>query len=163
MPKNIYEIIPGTRNVIRCLSIALVIVAMFFLLGNILILKNVSKGWMLYLTYFSFIINIIYIYVLHKCIKIDLHGKNMSHHYRITAFVLLLVACIPCLTLLLCGGDYILYEILGWYIFLDTDKIIFPIATILFVTITYWLPIMSLERIHKQVNNIITIKNNYVK
>lgn len=75
---------------------------------------------------FSFMTNIVYIYVLSNYIKIDLRGKNMSHHYRITAFVMLLIACIPCLTLLLCGGDYILYEILGWYILFDTDKIIFP-------------------------------------
>lgn len=60
----------------------------------------------------------------------------------------------------LCGGDYSLYEILGEYILFESEKVILPIATVIFVSITYWLPINSIRNIYSKYNHFKRIKEN---
>ena len=62
--------------------------------------------------------------------------------------------------MLLCGGDYSLYEILGGDIFVESERLILPIATIIFVSITYWLPINTIRDIFNKYNYYCRVKEN---
>ena len=64
-------------------------------------------------------------------------------------YLLLIISSIPMLLMLLCGTDYLLFEILYWYIFYESDMMILPVSALIFITITYWLPIIELTRVAK--------------
>ncbi len=64
-------------------------------------------------------------------------------------YLLLIISSIPMLLMLLCGTDYLLFEIPYWYIFYESDMMLLPVSTLIFITITYWLPIIELTRVAK--------------
>lgn len=83
---------------------------------------------------------------------------NKSIYYVL--YGILFLSSVATLIMLLCGGDYSLYEILGGYIFMESERLILPIATIIFVSITYWLPIISIRNILNKYNYYCRVKEN---
>lgn len=162
MDKSVSKIIPGAYRVVNSLRIALFIIAIFILFGNILIESTCHVFWVKDLANIASLVNVLYIFALLKTTKIRSQNTN-THYHRFVAFTLLLVASIPCLVMLLCGGDYMLYEILGVYIMQDTEKMIFPLACIFFLVITYWMPITMIDKIQNKVDKYLKIKYSYVK
>lgn len=147
--EGLMAIIPGGRTVIVGLRVALLAIALLVLCGSLytmytLLLSHSLKSLMVILSLSCIVINIIYICVL-SCIT-PWHSKLSTHIiYYIAAYVLLMMASLPCLAWLLCGGDFSLYKILGPYILLDMNKVTFPIATLVFLTISFWLPTMVIK------------------
>ncbi len=84
------------------------------------------------------------------------HNKSVY----IISYILLIMSSIPALLMLLCGLDYSLFDILSWYILLDMNKLMLPIATIVFLSVTYWLPVREIGKIQKTYKHCISIKIN---
>ena len=91
--------------------------------------------------------------------RLTIRMNQMMTTY-ILAYILLIISSTPTLLMFLCGLDYSLFEILSWYILLDINKLMLPIATIVFLSVTYWLPVREIKKIQKKYEHYISIKNN---
>lgn len=151
--------IPGYDIIKKCMRIALLIVALmiFACSGIQLFICNVL--WIKILTGVCMLINIIYIALVFAVTRKKSIGEVDNQDLYIL-YSILFVSSLPALIMFLCGADYDLYDILGEYILLEVDKLIFPVATLLFVSITYWVSIKSIIGLQQKHQNYYNIKNN---
>lgn len=152
-------IIPGAKAIWRCLRLALFIVAMFSLGGSWLLSYAASYHWLTYIAFVSMFVNMFYIILIMYATRLTVRMNKMRVTY-ILAYILLIIASTPTFLMFLCGLDYSLFEILSWYILLDINKLMLPIATIVFFSVTYWLPVREIKKIQKTYEHYISIKNN---
>ena len=148
--------IPGYDVIKKGMRIALLIVALMIFVCSVIQLYICNVLWITILTIVCMIVNILYIVIVHAITKKKSIGKVDDQDLYIL-YSFLVVSSLPALIMFLCGADYDLYNILGEYILLELDKLIFPVAILLFVTITYWVSIKSivgLQKIHQSYNNI---------
>ena len=143
MDNTLIGIIPGAKAIWRCLRLALLIVAMFSLGASWLLFHATSYRWLTYIAFASIFVNTCYIILM-----------------MYATYILLIMSTTPTLLMLLCGLDYSLFEILSWYILLDMNKLMLPISTIVFLSVTYWLPVREIGKIQKTYEHYISIKNN---
>lgn len=151
--------IPGYDIIKKCMRIALLIVALMILVCSAIQLYICNISWITILTAVCMLVNISYIVLVFAITKKKSIGKVDSQDLYIL-YSVLVVSSLPALVMFLCGADYDLYNILGEYILLEMDKLIFPVATLLFVTITYWVSIKSIVGMQKKHHNYNNIKNN---
>ena len=149
------RIIPGAKAIWRSLRLALFIVAMFSLGGSWLLSYAASYHWLTYIAFVSMFVNMFYIILIMYATRLTIRMNQMMTTY-ILAYILLIISSTPTLLMFLCGLDYSLFEILSWYILLDINKLMLPIATIVFLSVTYWLPVREIKKIQKKIR----IKNN---
>lgn len=148
--------IPGYDVIKKCMRIALLIVALMILVCSAIQLYICNVLWITILTIVCMLVNILYIVLVLAITKKKSIGKVDDQDLYIL-YSILVVSSLPSLIMFLCGADYDLYNILGEYILLEMDKLIFPVAILLFVTITYWVSIKSiigLQQKHQNYNNI---------
>ena len=149
---SISNLIPGDEIVQRSMRYALIIIAIFVLLGSILQWFNYTSFWVKILSLICVIVNVFYLtlicFLTRKKVSRRISMKGISLLY-----LFLTVSSIPSLLFLLCGGDYSLYEIYGEYILLEYDKLILPLAAFSFLSMSYWVCIMAIFNIQKK-NNI---------
>lgn len=162
MSKSISAIAPGANIVVNSLRIALLIVAVFILASNLLIVGTCQINWIKTASVAASFVDFLYLFVLAKITKTQ-DMKTYTIYHRLLGYFLLLATSVPCVVVLLCGGDYVLYEILGIYILLDGEKMIFPSACVFFLTITYWMPMATIIKIQNRINRYLKIKYGYVK
>ena len=129
------RIIPGAKAIWRSLRLALFIVAMFSLGGSWLLSYAASYHWLTYIAFVSMFVNMFYIILIMYATRLTIRMNQMMTTY-ILAYILLIISSTPTLLMFLCGLDYSLFEILSWYILLDTNKLMLPIATIVFLRVT---------------------------
>lgn len=153
------RIIPGAKAIWRSLRLALFIVAMFSLGGSWLLSYAASYHWLTYIAFVSMFVNMFYIILIMYATRLTIRMNQMMTTY-ILAYILLIISSTPTLLMFLCGLDYSLFEILSWYILLDINKLMLPIATIVFLSVTYWLPVREIKKIKKKYEHYISIKNN---
>ena len=153
------RIIPGAKAIWRSLRLALFIVAMFSLGGSWLLSYAASYHWLTYIAFVSMFVNMFYIILIMYATRLTIRMNQMMTTY-ILAYILLIISSTPTLLMFLCGLDYSLFEILSWYILLDINKLMLPIATIVFLSVTYWLPVREIRKIQKTYEHYISIKNN---
>ena len=114
---SISNLIPGDEIVQRSMRYALIIIAIFVLLGSILQWFNYTSFWVKILSLICVIVNVFYLtlicFLTRKKVSRRISMKGISLLY-----LFLTVSSIPSLLFLLCGGDYSLYEIYGEYILL---------------------------------------------
>lgn len=134
------RIIPGAKAIWRSLRLALFIVAMFSLGGSWLLSYAANYHWLTYIAFVSMFVNMFYIILIMYATRLTIRMNQMMTTY-ILAYILLIISSTPTLLMFLCGLDYSLFEILSWYILLDINKLMLPIATIVFLSVTYWLPV----------------------
>ena len=159
MDKTLIGIIPGAKAVWRCLRLALLIVAMFSLGASWLLSHTASYLWLTYIAFVSIFINTCYILLITYATRMPIKAYHNKSVY-IISYILLIMSSIPALLMLLCGLDYSLFDILSWYILLDMNKLMLPIATIVFLSVTYWLPVRGIGKIQKTYKHCISIKIN---
>lgn len=147
------RIIPGAKAIWRSLRLALFIVAMFSLGGSWLLSYAASYHWLTYIAFVSMFVNMFYIILIMYATRLTIRMNQMMTTY-ILAYILLIISSTPTLLMFLCGLDYSLFEILSWYILLDINKLMLPIATIVFLSVTYWLPVREIKKIQKNTNII---------
>lgn len=152
-------IIPGAKAIWKSLRLALFIVAMFSLGGSWLLSYAASYPWLTYIAFVSMFVNMFYIILIMYATRLTIRMSQMKVTY-ILAYILLIMSSAPTLLMFLCGLDYSLFEILSWYILLDINKLMLPIATIVFFSVTYWLPVREIKKIQKTYEHYISIKNN---
>lgn len=152
-------IIPGAKAIWRSLRLALLIVAMFSLGGSWLLSCATSYPWLTYIAFVGVFINIFYIILIMYATRLTIKMHQMRVTY-ILAYILLIMSSTPTLLMFLCGLDYSLFEILSWYILSDINKLMLPIAAIVFLSITYWLPVREIRKIQQQYKHYLSIKNN---
>ena len=152
-------IIPGAKAIWRSLRLALFIVAMFSLGGSWLLCCAASYPWLTYIAFVSMFVNMFYIILIIYATRLTIRMNQLIVTY-IWAYILLIMSSAPTLLMFLCGLDYSLFEILSWYILLDINKLVLPIATIVFLSATYWLPVREIRKIQKTYEIFIGIKNN---
>ena len=162
MNQSISKIVPGAELDVNSLWAVLFIIATFLLASNLFIGSTCKINWIKTVSVSASFIDFLYICMLVKTTNVR-SRKKYTLSDRLFGYLLLLAASMPCLVMLLCGGDYALYEILSVYIVLDGEKIIFPSACIFFITITYWMPVITINKIQNRIYKYITIKCNYVK
>ena len=153
------RIIPGAKAIWRSLRLALFIIAMFSLGGSWLLSCATSYLWLTYIAFVSMFVNMFYIILIMYATRLTIRMNQMMTTY-ILAYILLIISSTPTLLMFLCGLDYSLFEILSWYILLDINKLMLPIATIVFLSVTYWLPVREIKKIQKKYEHYISIKNN---
>lgn len=153
------RIIPGAKAIWRSLRLALFIVAMFSLGGSWLLSYAANYHWLTYIAFVSMFVNMFYIILIMYATRLTIRMNQMMTTY-ILAYILLIISSTPTLLMFLCGLDYSLFEILSWYILLDINKLMLPIATIVFLSVTYWLPVREIKKIQKKYEYYISIKNN---
>lgn len=153
------RIIPGAKAIWRSLRLALFIVAMFSLGGSWLLSYAASYHWLTYIAFVSMFVNMFYIILIMYATRLTIRMNQMMTTY-ILAYILLIISSTPTLLMFLCGLDYSLFEILSWYILLDINKLMLPIATIVFLSVTYWLPVREIKKIQKKYEHYTSIKNN---
>ena len=153
------RIIPGAKAIWRSLRLALFIVAMFSLGGSWLLSYAANYHWLTYIAFVSMFVNMFYIILIMYATRLTIRMNQMMTTY-ILAYILLIISSTPTLLMFLCGLDYSLFEILSWYILLDINKLMLPIATIVFLSVTYWLPVREIRKIQKTYEHYISIKNN---
>ena len=151
--------ISGYNIIKKSMLIALLIVALMILACSAIQLYICNILWINILTIACMLINILYIVLVFGITQEKLNGRVKKLDLYIL-YAILIVSSLPVLIMFLCGADYNLYNILGEYILLQIDKLIFPIATLLFVTITYWVSIESIVCLHQKHQNYNNIKNN---
>lgn len=148
MDRELINIIPGARIVIVCLRTVLIIIAVFIMATNCVVKETCAIKWLESVSTVCIMINLIYILSLCYITSIKKNCTISIMMYFI-GYLLLIISSIPMLLMLLCGTDYLLFEILYWYIFYESDMMILPVSTLIFITITYWLPIIELTRVAK--------------
>lgn len=147
------RIIPGAKAIWRSLRLALFIVAMFSLGGSWLLSYAASYHWLTYIAFVSMFVNMFYIILIMYATRLTIRMNQMMTTY-ILAYILLIISSTPTLLMFLCGLDYSLFEILSWYILLDINKLMLPIATIVFLSVTYWLPVREIKKIQKKIRTL---------
>ena len=152
------RIIPGAKAIWRSLRLALFIVAMFSLGGSWLLSYAANYHWLTYIAFVSMFVNMFYIILIMYATRLTIRMNQMMTTY-ILAYILLIISSTPTLLMFLCGLDYSLFEILSWYILLDINKLMLPIATIVFLSVTYWLPVRDIKKIQKKYEHNKSIKN----
>ncbi len=158
MSFNLINILPGAQLLIKCLRFALTIVALLLLVCSVGQYLNCPVTWIRIISIACMILNILYIILMfiltsRKYYSMELRDYNIL-------YCILLLSSVAAIIMFLCGGDYSLYEILGEYILFESEKVILPIATVIFVSITYWLPINSIRNIYSKYNHFNRIKEN---
>lgn len=151
-------IIPGAKAIWRSLRLALFIVAMFSLGGSWLLSCTASYPWLTYIAFVHMFVNMFYIILIIYATRLTIRMNQMIVTY-ILGYILLIMSSVPTLLMFLCGLDYSLFEILSWYILLDINKLVLPIATIVFLSVTYWLPVREIRKIQKTYEIFIGVKN----
>lgn len=111
------------------------------------------------LAFASIFVNTCYIILMMYATRMSIKAHHTQSVY-VLAYILLIMSTTPTLLMLLCGLDYSLFEILSWYILLDMNKLMLPISTIVFLSVTYWLPVREIGKIQKTYEYYISIKNN---
>lgn len=159
MDNTLIGIIPGAKAIWRCLRLALLIVAMFSLCASWLLFHATSYRWLTYIAFASIFVNTCYIILMMYATRMSIKAHHTQSVY-VLAYILLIMSTTPTLLMLLCGLDYSLFEILSWYILLDMNKLMLPISTIVFLSVTYWLPVREIGKIQKTYEHYISIKNN---
>lgn len=159
MDKTLIEIIPGAKAIWESSRVALLIVATFTLGACFVLSHATSYLWLKHIALASMLTNVIYIMLIMYATSLSA-GKNYIWITYALAYTLLLLSSTPALIMLLCGLDYPLFEILSWYILLDINKLMLPIATTIFLSVTYWLPVKEIAKIQKTYKHYINIKNN---
>ena len=157
MDNTLMGIIPGARAIWRCLRLALMIVAMFSLGASWLLINAKSYLWLTYIAFASIFVNTCYIILMMYATRMSIKAHHIKSLY-VMAYILLIMSTTPTLLMLLCGLDYSLFEILSWYILLDINKLMLPIATIVFLSVTYWLPVREIGKIQKKYKHYISVK-----
>lgn len=147
------RIIPGAKAIWRSLRLALFIVAIFSLGGSWLLSYAASYHWLTYIAFVSMFANMFYIILIMYATRLTIRMNQMMTTY-ILAYILLIISSTPTLLMFLCGLDYSLFEILSWYILLDINKLMLPIATIVFLSVTYWLPVREIKKISKKIRTL---------
>ena len=153
---NKINILPGTRMLLGCLRFSLVIVALLLLTCSVVQLTFCQLRWVIVLSGISVFFDFSYLTLMLYLTSYNHFSENKSVYYVL--YGILLFSSVATLIMLLCGCDYSLYEILGFYIFLESERLILPIATIVFVSITYWLPINSIRNILNKYNYFCRVK-----
>lgn len=161
MDKELIKIIPGAEIVLRCLRLALTIVP-FILLGTCWVIRQSSTiQWLSNVSVVCSGVCMIYIVLI---VYMTSFTKRRIHPLiYLLAYVLLLLSSIPVLLMLLCGMDYLLYEVMGWYIFSDLDRLLLPVATFVFLSVIYWLPVFEFTKIQTKYYHYLRIKETYEK
>lgn len=158
MNTSLINILPGVRMLLGCLRFALVIVALLLLACSVVQLAYCQLRWVKVFSGISVLFDFSYLVLLLYLTSYKHSSENKSAYYVL--YVILLFSSVATLIMLLCGGDYSLYEILGGDIFVESERLILPIATIIFVSITYWLPINTIRDIFNKYNYYCRVKEN---
>ena len=159
MDKTLIRIIPGAKAIRGCLRLALLIVAIFSLGASCLLSHTASYLWLTYIAFASIFINVCYIILIMYATRMSAKVHHGKREYML-AYILLIISSTPALLMLLCGLDYSLFEILSWNILSDMNKLMLPIAAIVFLSVTYWLPVREIGKIQKTYEHFINIKIN---
>lgn len=159
MDNKLIGIIPGAKTVWRSSRIALLIVAIFSLGASWLLSYEKKYLWLTHIASVSMLVNIFYITLIMYATRLPVRIKQTRIIY-VLAYILLIMSSTPALLILLCGLDYSLFEMLSWYILLEINKLALPIATIVFLSVTYWLSVKEIVKIQKIYQHYISIKNN---
>ena len=155
---HLINILPGARMLLGCLRFALVIVALLLLACSVVQLAFCQLRWVKVYSGISVFFDFSYLVLMLHLTSYKHFSENKSVYYIL--YGILILSSVATLIMLLCGGDYSLYEILGGYIFMESERLILPIATIIFVSITYWLPINSIRNILNKYNYYCRVKEN---
>ena len=158
MNTSLINILPGVRMLLGCLRFALVIVALLLLACSVVQLAYCQLRWVKVFSGISVLFDFSYLVLLLYLTSYKHSSENKSAYYVL--YVILLFSSVATLIMLLCGGDYSLYEILGGDIFVESERLILPIATIILVSITYWLPINTIRDIFNKYNYYCRVKEN---
>lgn len=159
MDNSLINIIPGAKSIWRSLRLALLIVAIFSLGASWQLSHTTNYWWLKYTAIASMIINIFYIALIMYITRLSTR-MNQTQFIYVLAYFMLIISSTPALLMSLCGLDYSLLEILSWYILLDTNKLMLPIAAVIFLSVTYWLPVKEISKIQKRHKLYTRIKIN---
>ena len=151
--------LPGYNIIKKCMSIALIIISLMILTCNIIQLCICNVLWINILTIIGIFINLIYVWLIYAITQKS-SIKQIDNIDLLILYVILITSSLPSLIMFLCGADYDLYNILGEYILLETDKLIFPISTLSFLTVTFWLSIKTILNLQHKHYVYTNIKNN---
>lgn len=159
MDNSLIEIIPGAKAIWRCLRLALLIVAIFSLGASWQLCQTTNYRWLTYIASVSILINIVYIVLIMHTTQLSIR-INQTLYIYVLAYFMLITSSTPSLLMLLCGLDYSLFEILSWYILQDINKLMLPIAAVVFLSVTYWLPVKEIIKIQNRHKLYTSIKIN---
>lgn len=151
--------LPGYNIIKKCISIALIIISLMILTCSIIQLCICNVLWINILTIIGIFINLIYVWLIYAITQKN-SIKQIDNIDLLFLYVILITSSLPSLIMFLCGADYDLYNILGEYILLETDKLIFPISTLLFLTVTFWLSIKTILNLRHKHYVYTNIKKN---
>lgn len=157
MGDSLIGIIPGAKTTWRSLRLALLIVALFPLGASWLLSHTSNYLWLTCLAFASMLINILYVALIMYITRLSIK-LCQSRVLYVLAYIMLTISSIPALLMLLCSLDYSLFELLRWYIVLDINKLILPIAAFIFWGVTYWLPVKEIIEIQNRLKHYISIK-----
>lgn len=158
MNKTLVYILPGAKALLSYLRFALTLVALMILACSIAQITVCHITWIKVISVVSIIVNLLYIITMKRLTSTSNYSKDKMDYYIL--YIMLLLSTMATLVMFLCGGDYSLYNILGIYILLESDKLILPMATIVFITVTYWLPITAIKNIHSKYHKFLSIKES---
>lgn len=159
MDYSLINIIPGARSIWRSLRLALLIVAIFSLGASWQLSHTTNCCWLIYTATASILINIFYIALIMYITRLSFRMNHTQFIY-VLAYFMLITSSTPALLMLLCGLDYSLFDILSWYILQDINKLMLPIAAVVFLSVTYWLPVKEITKIQYRYKLYTSIKIN---
>ncbi len=160
MDKKGLEIIPNGELVIKSMRTAIIIIGIILAISSVLISLSCQISWLKWIAVFSLLVNILYLML---SFRITAYNQKtlITNTDCWLVYLSLILAALPTLLVLLCGADYLLYEILGVYILLDADKLVFPIMSIAFLSITYWLPVKAIQHIQLKQDEFYKLKKAF--
>lgn len=124
MINELGKILPGTNNIVCCLRLAVLIAGILIWIANLIYAFSCSINWIVRVIWICLIANTIYICFFWKISKL---GVQSGVATQFVVYLLLLASSIPPNIYILCGGDYMLFDILGEYILLEYNRIVLPI------------------------------------
>ncbi len=160
MGKKGLGILPNSELVVKSIRMAFIIVGVILALSSVLIFMSCTISWLRKIAVFSLAVNIIYLTLSFRITACN-RRASISNADCWLVYLSLILAALPTLLVLLCGADYLLYEILGFYILLDTDKLVLPIMSIAFLSITYWLPLKTIQDIQLKQDEFCKLKKTF--
>lgn len=158
MINELGKILPSAYNIVCCLRFAVLIIGVLIWTANVFYVFLCPITWIVRVIWICLIANTIYIWLFWKISKLEAQSGVAT---QFMVYLLLLVSSISPNIFTLCGGDYLLYDIFGEYILLEYDKIVLPIAFIMFVTVTYWLPVCIITNIREKYHRYLNIKKDF--
>lgn len=160
MDKKGLIIIPNSELVIKSMRTAIIIVGVILALSSVLVLMSCPVSWLRWIAVFSLVVNMFFLVLSFRITSCN-RRTLITNADCWLVYISLIIASTPTLLVLLCGADYLLYEILGYYILLDRDKLVFPIMTIAFLSITYWLPLKTIQDIQLKQDEFCKLKKTF--